>query len=83
MQQKMLDIQELGYSEEDVLNMTKGLPTIFGLNIENIREKIEFYEFGIIDSSETIFRKIINQNNAFISKLLTVIFIKIIVAIFN
>ena len=34
----------LGYTREEVLKMTKILPTIYGLSIEKIREKIEFYD---------------------------------------
>ena len=31
----------LGYSREDVIKMTKTLPTLFGLSIDNIKQKIE------------------------------------------
>ena len=32
---------ELGYSREDVIKMTKSLPAIYSLSIENIKQKIE------------------------------------------
>ena len=32
----------LGYSHEDVIKMTKVLPSLFGLSIENIKQKITF-----------------------------------------
>lgn len=32
----------LGYSREDVIKMTKQLPSLFGFSIENIRQKIIF-----------------------------------------
>ena len=31
----------LGYSKEDVIKMTKRLPSLYGLSIENIKQKIE------------------------------------------
>ena len=34
----------LGYSKEDVIKMTKSLPGIYSLSIENIKQKIEFYD---------------------------------------
>ena len=34
----------LGYSKEDVIKMTKSLPTIYGYSIDNMRQKIEFYD---------------------------------------
>ena len=41
---------ECGYSYEDVIIMTKKYPQLYSLSIENIREKIVFYDFiGISD----------------------------------
>ena len=34
----------LGYSREEVIKMTKTLPAIYGLSIENMKQKIEFYD---------------------------------------
>ena len=34
----------LGYTREEVIKMTKSLPALYSLSIENIREKIEFYD---------------------------------------
>ena len=34
----------LGYSKEEVIKMTKTLPTIYGLSIENIRQKVDYYD---------------------------------------
>ena len=33
----------LGYSQEEVIKMTKSLPAIYGYSIENIKQKVEFY----------------------------------------
>ena len=42
---KFIDITsyllDLGYTKEEVLKMTKVLPTLYGLSIENIKQKIE------------------------------------------
>ena len=35
---------DLGYTKTEILKMTNSFPTIYGLSIENIREKIEFYD---------------------------------------
>lgn len=37
-------MEELGYSQEEIIKMTIGLPTILGLSIENIKQKIEDME---------------------------------------
>ena len=34
----------LGYKREEVIKMTKTLPSIYSLSIENIKEKLEFYD---------------------------------------
>ena len=34
----------LGYSKEEVIKMTKSFPQIYGFSIENIKQKIEFYD---------------------------------------
>ena len=34
----------LGYSKNEIIKMTCDLPTIFGLSIQNIKQKIDFYE---------------------------------------
>ena len=34
----------LGYSQADVIKMTKSSPSIYGYGIENIKQKIEFYD---------------------------------------
>lgn len=34
----------LGYKKEEVIKMTKSLLSIYGLNINNIKEKIDFYK---------------------------------------
>ena len=41
MQDKIEDMQELGYSRGDVIKITKSLPGIYSRNIKNIQEKIE------------------------------------------
>ena len=40
---------ELGYSHEDVIKMTKSLPTIYCLNIDNIKKSIEVLKQNKID----------------------------------
>lgn len=35
---------ELGYTKEEVIKMTKTFPTIYGYSIENMKQKIEFYD---------------------------------------
>ena len=42
--QKMKDIEELGYSEDEVRNIAREFPAILGLTIENIGKKIRFYD---------------------------------------
>jgi len=37
-------MEKLGYSKEEVIKMTKSLPTIYGLSIDNIKQKIDFYD---------------------------------------
>ena len=37
-------VEKLGYSKEEVIKMTKSLPTIYGLSIDNIKQKIDFYD---------------------------------------
>ena len=40
-------LQELGYSQDDVIKMTKSLPSIYNLSIENMRQKIsDMQELG-------------------------------------
>jgi hypothetical protein len=41
----MKEMKELGYSKEEVIQMTKRNPSIYGCSIENIKEKIE----GVIE----------------------------------
>ena len=41
---KVHGIINLGYTREEVLDMTISLPSIYGFNIENIKEKVEFYD---------------------------------------
>ena len=43
LKQKLNDLKDLGYSNEEVIIMTIGLPQLFGLSIEKIKERIEFY----------------------------------------
>lgn len=35
---------KIGYTKEEVIKMTKILPSIYGLSIENMKQKIEFYD---------------------------------------
>lgn len=35
---------KMGYTKEEVIKMAKNLPSIYGLSIENIKQKIEFYD---------------------------------------
>ena len=37
-------MEKLGYSKEEVIRMTKSLPTIYSLSIDNIKQKIDFYD---------------------------------------
>ena len=37
-------MEKLGYSKEEVIKMTKSLPAIYGLSIDNIKQKIDFYD---------------------------------------
>ena len=37
-------MEKLGYSKEEVIKMTKNLPAIYSLNIDNIKQKIDFYD---------------------------------------
>ena len=37
-------MEKLGYSKEEVIKMTKNLPSIYSLNIDNIKQKIDFYD---------------------------------------
>ena len=37
-------LQELGYSRDDVIKMTKSLPSIYGLSIDSMKQKIKFYD---------------------------------------
>ena len=37
-------MEKLGYSKEEVIRMTKSLPAIYGLSIDNIKQKIEDME---------------------------------------
>ena len=37
-------MEKLGYSKEEVIKMTKSLPTIYSLSIDNIKQKIDFYD---------------------------------------
>ena len=39
MKQLMELLKKIGYTDEDVIKMTKILPTIFGYSIENIQKK--------------------------------------------
>ena len=41
MNQKIEVIMALVYSKEDVIKMTKSMPSIYGLSIENMKQKIE------------------------------------------
>ena len=35
----------LDYTKEEVIYMTEKLPSLFGLSMENIKEKIDFYDY--------------------------------------
>ena len=37
-------MEKLGYSKEEVIKMTKSLPTIYSLSIDNIKQKTDFYD---------------------------------------
>ena len=37
-------MEKLGYSKEEVIKMTKSLPAIYGYRIDNIKQKIDFYD---------------------------------------
>lgn len=37
-------LKSLGYNQEEIIKMTKSLPAIYSLSIENIKQKIEFYD---------------------------------------
>ena len=37
-------MEKLGYSRAEVIKMTKSLPAIYGLSIDNIKQKIDFYD---------------------------------------
>ena len=37
-------MEKLGYSRAELIKVTKSLPTIYGLSIDNIRQKIEDME---------------------------------------
>lgn len=37
-------MEKLGYSRAELIKVTKSLPTIYGLSIDNIRQKIDFYD---------------------------------------
>ena len=37
-------MEKLGYSKEEVIKMTKSLPAIYGYSIDNIKQKIDFYD---------------------------------------
>ena len=41
MKQKIEDMKELGYSQEEIIKMTKSFPAIYNCSIENIKQKIE------------------------------------------
>ena len=51
---------ELGYSQEDVIKMTKNLPAIYCLSIENMKQKIEdlkhlgYSQEGVIKMTKTL-----------------------------
>lgn len=53
----------LGYSHEDVIKMTKVLPSLFGLSIENIKQKITFLkqidlDFIAVDDTKKLMQSI-------------------------
>ena len=35
------DLKQLGYSQEEIIKMTKMLPAIYSYSIENIKQKIK------------------------------------------
>ena len=35
---------KIGYTKEEVITMTKSFPPIYGLSIENMKQKIDFYD---------------------------------------
>ena len=37
-------MEKLGYSRAEVIKMTKSLPAIYGYRIDNIKQKIDFYD---------------------------------------
>lgn len=37
-------LKSIGYSQEEVIKMTKSLPAIYSHSIENMKQKIEFYD---------------------------------------
>ena len=49
---------KIGYTKEEVIKMTKSFPPIYGLSIENMKQKIDFYdsidmhELAVIDSKK-------------------------------
>ena len=44
LENKIKYLESKGYSEKDIVKMTKLLPAIFGLSEENLNKKIEFYK---------------------------------------
>ena len=53
----------LGYSHEDVIKMTKVLPSLFGISIENIKQKITFLkqidlDFIAVDDTKKLMQSI-------------------------
>ena len=48
--EKITDLINLGYSLEIIIEMTKKIPSLFGLSIDTIKEKKDFYDsIGISD----------------------------------
>lgn len=49
---------KIGYTKEEVIKMTKSLPSVYGYSIENMKQKIDFYdsidmhELAVIDSKK-------------------------------
>ena len=37
-------MEKLGYSRAELIKVTKSLPTIYGYSIDNIKQKIDFYD---------------------------------------
>ena len=64
MKQKIEDLKKLGYSQEDVIKMTKVSPSIYGLSIENIKQKVEFYDSIKLHSLAIIAPKALMQSTA-------------------